>query len=112
LPGHSRIDERAHGRVVELHVVAYGPAVGEDVDRRKLRRERSTEILVDGVLDDQASSMRRPSASYSTAGFYEMPARRIVELSPRAVTVTDTEEALADIVEAIRYLNDRNPTAR
>ena len=27
------------------------------------------------------------------------------------MTVTYTEEALADIVEAIRYLNDRNPTA-
>jgi len=27
------------------------------------------------------------------------------------LTVTYTEEALADIVEAIRYLNDRNPTA-
>ncbi len=32
-------------------------------------------------------------------------------MRPRALKVTDTEEAVADIVEAITYLNERNPTA-
>src|SRR5207249_2864938 len=31
--------------------------------------------------------------------------------SPRALKVTYTEEAVADIVEAITYLTERNPTA-
>jgi plasmid stabilization system protein ParE len=31
--------------------------------------------------------------------------------SPQALKVTYTEEAVADIVDAITYLNERNPTA-
>ena len=31
--------------------------------------------------------------------------------SPRALKVTYTEEAVADIVQAITYLRERNPTA-
>ena len=51
--GHPRIRERAHGRVVEFDVVAHPPAVREHVDRRKLPRERSAKLVVDGALDDE-----------------------------------------------------------
>jgi hypothetical protein len=38
-------------------------------------------------------------------------APRDYRCSPQALKVTYTEEAVADIVEAITYLNERNPTA-
>jgi len=56
--------------------------------------------IVQAVEDDAPTLTPREETGIETA------------LSPRALKVTYTEEAVADIVQAITYLNDRNPTRR
>ena len=100
----NRRGDQEPGDVVQIEAVGFEGRQGLE---REIRKGAFVSIgSVPGILD-------APAERFVLHGRILRYARAPdCRLRHRAVTVTDTEEALADIVEAIRYLNDRNPTAR